>query len=105
MSDEKKVAEAVSPYFSLFVRRLTGSKDIQPLLDWVRDLPMEKRYVSRMLSALSLALDDFDAGLALEIDVRTLTPDEVQKITVKLEQRLKQLGQAVEVLKRVRPPQ
>ncbi len=73
---------AASPGMELYLDlAMTVMQDADPTaeLEAIRLLPLEKRYVWRVASALKWAFADFD-DLGVEADQRTLTPEDFAKV-------------------------
>ena len=78
-SDELASSPDMKPYLN-FAEAMIKDHDPAPELEAIRQLPVEKRYVWRVVSALKWAFADYDS-LSVEADRRTLTPDDFAKIT------------------------
>jgi hypothetical protein len=63
---------AMEPYLNLAMA-VMGGKDTGPAIEELAALPLEKRYVWRVASALKWGFADFDT-LNIEADRRTLSP-------------------------------
>jgi hypothetical protein len=61
------------------VRRRPAFTDVQPHLDVLSKLPLEKRYVWRVASALKWGLADFD-DVTVAADRDTLNPEDFAKV-------------------------
>jgi hypothetical protein len=68
----------MEPYLN-FAAALMQGKDPEPELEALRPLPIEKRYVWRVASALTWAFADCD-DLSVEADKLTLTPEDFAKV-------------------------
>jgi hypothetical protein len=68
----------IKPYLD-FIKAVMQNHDPSPELEAIRQLPLEKRYVWRIASALKLGLADCD-DLSVEADKRTLTPGDFAKV-------------------------
>src|ERR1035437_7195917 len=62
-----------------FIKAVVQEHDPTPELEAIRQLPLEKRYVWRVASALKWGLADCES-LSVEADKRTLTPDDFAKV-------------------------
>ena len=62
-----------------FIKAVMQDHDPAPELEEVRQLPLEKRYVWRVASALKWGLADCES-LSAEADRQTLTPDDFAKV-------------------------
>src|SRR5437773_929400 len=81
-SEEGAHELATSPDMEPYIRfAMAAMKDADPTLELeaIRPLPLEKRYVWRVASALKWAFADFD-DLNVEADKRTLTPEDSAKV-------------------------
>ena len=80
---------ATSPEMQPYIRfALAVMKDANPRseLETIRHLPLERRYVWRVASALKWGFADFD-DLSVEADTRTLTPEDFKRLTDLLKYR------------------
>jgi hypothetical protein len=68
----------MKPYLE-FIKAVIQDHDPAPELDAIRQLPLEKRYVWRVASALKWGLADCES-MSVEADMQTLTPEEVGKV-------------------------
>jgi hypothetical protein len=66
------------PYLRLLMAQMQGS-DGTAEMEALRQLPLEKRYVWRVASALKWAFADFD-DLPTEADRQTLMPEDLVKV-------------------------
>jgi hypothetical protein len=85
---------ATSPDMKLyleFIKAVMQDYDPSPELDAIRRLPLERRYIWRIGSALKWGLADCD-DLSVEADKRTLTPEDFAKIMELLKFRPMQLA-------------
>lgn len=62
-----------------FAAALMQGHDPEPELEAIRQLPVEKRYVWRVASALKWGFADFD-NLTVEADKLTLTPEDFDRV-------------------------
>jgi hypothetical protein len=62
-----------------FAMAVMQDTDLTAKLEAIRQLPLEKRYVWRVASALKWGFADFD-DLGVEADKRTLTPEDFAKV-------------------------
>ena len=69
----------MEPYVNLIVAEMQGS-DCVTELEAIRSLPLEKRYVWRVASALKWGFADFDST-NVDADLKTLTPEDLATIT------------------------
>ena len=73
---------ASSPDMELYVQfamALMQGNDPSPELAAIRQLPLEKRYVWRVASAMKWGFADFD-DLSVDADKQTLTPEDFAKV-------------------------
>jgi hypothetical protein len=68
----------MEPYLQ-FAMALMQGNDPTPELAAIRQLPLEKRYVWRVASAMKWAFADFD-DLSVDADKQTLTPADFAKV-------------------------
>ena len=68
----------MQPYLEVLIAEMQGL-DTAPALRAIAELPLEKRYVWRVASALKWGFADFDDETA-SIDKRTLTPEDFAKV-------------------------
>jgi len=68
----------MKPYLN-FAAALMQGHDPEPELEAIRQLPLEKRYVWRVASALKWGLADFD-DLSVEADKLTLPPEDFARM-------------------------
>lgn len=73
------------PYIRLITAELKGI-DTQPYLDEIAGLPLEKRYVWRVASALKWGFADCD-DVHVDADRQTLSPGDLAKVTDLLQYR------------------
>jgi hypothetical protein len=91
---------ATSPDMKLyleFINAVMQDYDPSPELDAIRRLPLERRYIWRIGSALKWGLADCD-DLSVEADKRTLTPEDFAKIMELLKFRPMQLALVLKAL-------
>jgi hypothetical protein len=80
----------MKPYLE-FIKAVIQDHDPSPELEAIRQLPLEKRYVWRVASALKWGLADCES-LSVEADRQTLTPEDFAKIMDLLKFRPMQLA-------------
>jgi hypothetical protein len=68
----------MKPYLN-FAKAVIQDHDPAPELETIRQLPLEKRYVWRVASALKFGLADCES-LSVEADRQTLTPGDFAKL-------------------------
>lgn len=68
----------MEPYLNLAMALMKGA-DPAPELEIIRQLPVEKRYVWRVASALKWGFADFD-DLSVDADKQTLSPEDFAKV-------------------------
>ena len=75
---ELAISPEMEPYLNFAVALMKG---IEPTaeLETLRQLPLEKRYVWRVASALKWAFADFD-DLSVDADKQTMTPEDFAKV-------------------------
>ena len=71
-------SERMKPYLA-FLKAQIGGQDTEPYLAALAALPLEERYVWRVISALKWAFCDLDTENAIA-DVRTLSEDDLKKV-------------------------
>jgi hypothetical protein len=75
----------MKPYMRLAMAMM-GGKDTGPAIEELAALPLEKRYIWRIASALKWAFADFDT-LTVEADRQTLSPEDKERLLGLLEHR------------------
>jgi hypothetical protein len=75
---ELAMSADMEPYLH-FAMAVMQSADPSAELEAIRQLPLEKRYVWRVASALKWGFADFD-DLSVEADKQTLTPEDFAKV-------------------------
>jgi len=68
----------MEPYLNFAMALMKGA-DPEPELEAIRQLPLEKRYVWRIASALKWGFADFD-DLSVDADTQTFTPEDLAKV-------------------------
>jgi hypothetical protein len=68
----------MQPYLNFAMALMKGA-DPEPELEAIRQLPLEKRYVWRVASALKWGFADFD-DLSVDADEQTLTPEDLARV-------------------------
>jgi hypothetical protein len=86
----------MKPYLE-FIKAVIQEHDPAPELEAIRQLPLEKRYVWRVASALKWGLADCES-LGVQADKRTLTPEDFAKVMELLRFRPMQLALVLKVL-------
>ena len=86
----------MKPYLD-FVKAVMQGHDLSPELEAIRQLPLEKRYVWRIGSALKWGLADCD-DRNVEADRQTLTPEDFAKVMELLKFRPMQLAIVLKAL-------
>jgi hypothetical protein len=71
-------SENMKPYLDLIVADMQG-QDVRPQLDEIRKLPLEKRYLWRIVSALKWAFADLETE-SIAADLQTLSPEQLAEI-------------------------
>ena len=77
-AQELAESEDMEPYLDFAVALMQGNTPA-PELEVLRQLPLEKRYVWRISSALKWGFADFD-NLGVDADRQTLTPEDFAKV-------------------------
>jgi len=77
-AEELATSQEMRPYIE-FAMALMQGHDTESELEAIRQLPVEKRYVWRIASALKWAFADLD-DLSVEADKLTLTPEDFAKV-------------------------
>jgi hypothetical protein len=77
-AEELAESPDMEPYLR-FAMALMQGKDPEPELEAIRRLPVEKRYVWRVASALKWGFADFD-DLSVDADKQTLSPEDFAKV-------------------------
>jgi hypothetical protein len=78
-------SERMKPYLALMKAQI-GGQDTEPYLAALAALPLEERYVWRVISALKWAFCDLDTENAIA-DVRTLSEEDLKKVVEPLSLR------------------
>ena len=86
---ELATSEAMQPYLRLLKAGLQG-KDPTPHVEEIAALPLEKRYIWRIASALRWAFADFDS-VYVPVDRETLSVGDLDKVIEFLRYRPMQL--------------
>ena len=86
----------MKPYLE-FIKAVVQDHDPAPELEAIRQLPLEKRYIWRVASALKWGLADCES-LSVEADRQTLTPGDFAKVMELLRFRPMQLALVLKVL-------
>ncbi len=84
-SEDLLDSPAMEPYMNLALAMM-GCKDTGPAVEVIAALPLEKRYVWRVASALKWAFADFET-LNIEADRRTLSPEDRKQLVELLKHR------------------
>ena len=77
-AQELAESDDMEPYLNFAVALMQGH-DPAPELEAIRQLPLERRYVWRIASALKWGFADFD-NLGVDADRQTLSPDDLAKV-------------------------
>jgi len=86
----------MKPYLE-FIKAVIQDHDPSPELEAIRGLPLEKRYVWRVASALKWGLADCES-MSVEADRQTLTPEDFAKVLDLLKFRPMQLALVLKTL-------
>ena len=89
-------SEKMKPYLALMKAQIAG-QDTEPYLAALAALPLEERYVWRVISALKWAFCDLDTENAIA-DVHTLSEEDLKKVVEPLPLRAIQLCMFVNAL-------
>jgi len=71
-------SERMKPYLAFLKAQMSG-QDTEPYLAALAALPLEERYVWRVISALKWAFCDLDTENAI-VDLHTLSEDDLKKV-------------------------
>ena len=82
-------SEKMKPYLALLKAQM-GGQDTEPYLAALAALPLEERYVWRVISALKWAFCDLDTESAIA-DLHTLSEEDLKKVVEPLKLRTIQL--------------
>jgi hypothetical protein len=77
-ASELATSPDMQPYIRLALARLQ-KMDIATNVEEIAELPLERRYIWRVASALKWGFADFDSA-SVAVDRETLSPDELTKI-------------------------
>src|SRR6478752_6708778 len=77
-ASELATSPNMEPYLALMMASMQGA-DIDPYLEALSELPLEKRYVWRVASALKWGFADFD-NVTVAADRDTLDPEDFAKV-------------------------
>ena len=69
----------MEPYLRLMLAGMHEGADIAPQMTEIAQLPVERRYVWRVASAMKSGFADFDSVI-VEVDRQTLSPDDMAKV-------------------------
>ena len=86
----------MKPYLEV-IKAVVQEHDPSPELEAIRQLPLEKRYIWRVASALKWGLADCES-LSVEADRQTLTPEDFARVMDLLKFRPMQLALMLKVL-------
>jgi hypothetical protein len=84
-AEELLESAAMEPYMNLAIAMM-GGKDTAPAIEELAALPLEKRYVWRVASALKWAFADFDT-VTVEADRQTISPEDRKQLVDLLKHR------------------
>ena len=93
---ELATSENMKPYLRLLKAGLQN-KDTTPHVEEIAALPLEKRYIWRIASALKWAFADFD-NVYVPVDRETLSEEDLNKVIELLRFRPMQLGMFLKAL-------
>jgi hypothetical protein len=77
-ASELASAENMRPYMDVYFAKFKN-QDICPALEKIKQLPLERRYVWRVVSALKWAFADFDS-MTVGMDRTTMSQEDLDKI-------------------------
>ena len=77
-ADELMNSPNMRPYIELMMAFM-GGEDTNSHLEYIRNLPLEKRYIWRIASALKWGFADFDE-VSVSVDRQTLSPDDLAEV-------------------------
>jgi hypothetical protein len=86
----------MKPYLE-FIKAVILENDPSAELETIRQLPLEKRYIWRVASALKWGLADCES-LSVQADKQTLTPEDFVKVMELLKFRPMQLALVLKIL-------
>ena len=86
----------MKPYLN-FAKAVIQNHDLAPELEAIRQLPLEKRYIWRVASALKWGLADCES-LSAKADRQTLTPEDFAKVMDLMKFRPMQLAIVLKAL-------
>ena len=86
---ELATSETMQPYLRLLMAEMQDH-DITPHVEEIAQLPLEKRYIWRIASALKWGFADFDS-VYVPVDRETLSPEDLGKVVELLRFRPMQL--------------
>ena len=69
----------MEPYLDFIKARMQGF-DGRPELDLIRQFPLERRYIWRIVSSLKWGFADFDSE-TVKVDLATMTPEDLRTTT------------------------
>ena len=79
-------SERMKPYLAI-IKAQMGGQDTEPYLSTLAALPLEERYVWRVISALKWAFCDLDTESAIA-DLHTLSEEDLKKVVEPLSLRV-----------------
>ena len=77
-AEELMSSPEMRPYVEL-MEALIGKEDASSQVGKIRQIPLEKRYIWRIASALKWAFADFD-DVCVSVDRQTLSPEDLAKV-------------------------
>ena len=95
-SEELAGSASMKPYLEV-LKAATGGQDTNPALDALAALPLEQRYVWRVVSALKWGLCDLDTE-SVAADIATLSEQDLKSVAEPLELRAMQFSLFVKAL-------
>jgi len=91
LANELATSEGTRPYLDCLIKAYRNNGEgLEAALEVIRDLPLEKRYTWRVLSALKWAFADFEDEYVM-LDLPHIPEPTRSEMTKELERRLLQL--------------
>ena len=93
---EQVTTAGVEPYMNLYVTQLQG-KETTSAFARIATLPMQERYVWRILRALELAFGDYDVQ-SVRLDLLAMAPEDISCFREAIERRCSQFRLLIDTL-------
>jgi hypothetical protein len=91
LAEELANSEEARPYLDYFKKAISGdAAGVEAALQTLRELPLEKRYIWRVFSALKWAFADFESE-SVRLDLLSIPEPKRSEMTKELELRFQQL--------------